>query len=103
MHDARLDRGLGEHGLDRLGESFEAVDARDQDVGDAALLELVEDLHPELRALGLLEPHAEHVTLALHVHAQGEVAGLALNAAALTDLQDQAVEEHDRVDVIERP
>src|ERR1700728_2672477 len=32
MHDARLDRGLGEHGLDRFGEPFEAVDAADEDV-----------------------------------------------------------------------
>src|SRR6266511_489630 len=38
-----------------------AADAIDQDVLDAALLELAEDLHPELGALGLLEPQPEHI------------------------------------------
>ena len=65
VHHARLDHGLGEDRLDRLGEPFEPVDAADQDVADAALLELGEDLHPELRALGLLKPEPEHVALAL--------------------------------------
>ena len=34
---------------------------------------------------------------------QREVAGLALHRAAVADLQHQRVEEHDRVDVIQRP
>src|SRR5918998_2654960 len=49
------------------------------------------------------KPHPEHVAVAVDADAQGEVAGAALNAAALADLQDQAVEEHDRVDVFKRP
>ncbi len=40
------------------GKPFEAVDAADQDVLDAALFEVGEDLHPELRALVGLKPHA---------------------------------------------
>jgi len=67
------------------------------------LLELGDDLHPELRALGFLEPQAEHVAVTVHGDAQGEVAGAALHASALTDLEHQAVQEHDRIDVIERP
>ena len=43
------------------GKPCQPVDAADQDVPDAAVLELGEDLHPELRALRFLEPHAEHV------------------------------------------
>ena len=103
VHDARLHRGLREDRLDRLGEALQPVDAADQDVLDAALLELGEDLHPELRALGLLEPHAEHVPLALDGDAEREVAGAALHPPALADLQHQRVEEDDRVDVIQRP
>jgi hypothetical protein len=57
MHDAGLHPRLWERGLDRFGEAFEAVDAGDQDVLDAALLEIGQDLQPELRALGLLKPH----------------------------------------------
>ena len=57
---------------------------------DAALLELGEDLHPELRALGLLKPHPEHVAVAVDRDAQREVAGAALHAAALADLETSA-------------
>ena len=59
-------------------------------------------LHPELRALGVLEPHAEHVAVAVHRDRQREVAGLALRRAAITDLLHQRVEEHDRVDVVQQ-
>jgi hypothetical protein len=103
VHDARLDRGLGEHGFDRFGEPFEAVDAADQDVLDAALFEVGEDLHPELRALVGLKPHPEHIALAVHRDRQREVAGTPLDRAAVADLQHHAIEEHDRVDVIQRP
>jgi hypothetical protein len=82
VDDARLHDRLGEDRLDRLGESLQAVDAADQDVLHAALLELGEDLHPELRALGLLKPHPEHVALALDGDPEREVAGAALDGAA---------------------
>ena len=103
VNDAGLHGGLGEDRLDRLGEALEPVHAADQDVLDAALLELGEHLHPELGALGVLEPHPEHVTLALDGDPQRQVAGLALHAAALADLQDHGVEEDHRVDVLQRP
>ena len=102
VHDARLHRRPGEHGLDRLGEPFEPVDAADQDVLDAALLEIGEDLHPELRALVGLEPHPEDLALAVDRDRHRQVARLALHAAAVADLQHERVEEHDRVDVIQR-
>jgi hypothetical protein len=56
VHDARRHRGVREDRLDRFGEPFEAVDTCDEDVADAALLEVGEDLHPELRALVGLKP-----------------------------------------------
>jgi hypothetical protein len=93
----------GEHGLDRLREPFEPVDAADEDVLNAALFEVGEDLHPEFRALVGLEPYAEHVSLAVHVDGEREVAGAALHAAAIADLQHERVQEHDRVDVVQRP
>ena len=69
----------------------------------AAGLEVGQDLHPELRALGLLEPHAEHVAVAVERDAERQVERAALHRAALADLQDHAVQEHDRVDVLQRP
>ena len=75
----------------------------DQDVADTALLEIGQDLHPELRALGLLEPHAQHVAVAVERDPEREVQRAALHTAAVADLQDHAVQEHDRVDVLQRP
>jgi hypothetical protein len=85
------------------GNPFQPVNARDQDVVDAALLEIGEDLHPELRALVGLEPHAEHFALAVHPDRHRQITRAPLHAAAVTDLEHQRVEEHDRVDVLQRP
>ena len=59
MHDASLHDGLREHRCDGLGEALEPVDDGDQDIVDAAGLELVDDLKPELGAFGLLDPDAD--------------------------------------------
>ena len=67
------------------------------------LLEVCENLHPELRALVGLEPHAEHFELAVHPDRQSQITSAPLHAPAVTDLQDHAVKEHDGVDVLQRP
>jgi hypothetical protein len=59
-------------------------------------------LHPKLRALGRLEPQPENLAVPVEVDPQREVTRLALHSAAIANLQDERVEEHDRVDVIER-
>ncbi len=103
MHDARLHRGLRVDRFDCLREPFQPVDTRDQDVLDAALLEIVEDLHPELRALVGLKPHAQDITLTVDPDRHRQVAGTPLDRAAVADLQHQRVEEDDRIDVIQWP
>ncbi len=42
MHDTCLNDGFGEDGVERLRETFQTIDDGDQDVGDAALLELIQ-------------------------------------------------------------
>jgi hypothetical protein len=44
MDEAGLDPGLGEDGLDRVGEAGQAVDTGHEHVLNAALLEVGEDL-----------------------------------------------------------
>ena len=78
VHDAGLHRGGGKHRFDRLREAGETVDAADQDVSEAAVAQLVEDLHPELRALGVLKPQPEHLAGAVHPDRHRQVARLAL-------------------------
>jgi hypothetical protein len=53
VNDAQLDLRLRVDRLERLGKTLEAVDAGDQDVFDAAVLELGQYAKPELRALPL--------------------------------------------------
>ena len=72
-------------------------------VQHAAGLQIAEHLDPELRALGLLKPHAEYVAVAVEGDPEREVERAPLHAAAVADLQDHAVQEHDRVDVLQRP
>src|SRR3954452_3210916 len=50
--------------------------------------------------LGLLKPHPKHVTVSVDGDTQRAVASAALHAAALADLQGQAVEKDHRVDVL---
>ena len=70
---------------------------------DPALLEVVEDLHPELGALVGLKPHPENLTITVHRDRHREVARFALNTPAVADLQHQSVQEDDWIDVLERP
>ncbi len=84
------------------GTTLQPAEARDQDVLDAALLEVGQDLQPELRALGPLKPHPEDVAVPVKRDAQGEVQRAALDRAAVADLEDHAVQEHDRIDVLQR-
>ena len=83
--------------------SRSARDADEQDVGDAAGLQIGEDVQPELRAFGLLEPQAEHVTLAVEGDAQRHVARLVSHRMPVADLHDQRVQIDNRVDALQRP
>lgn len=56
VDNAGLDDGLREDGRDRVGEPLQPVGDGDQDVADAARLQLVHDAKPELGAFGLLDP-----------------------------------------------
>jgi hypothetical protein len=81
----------------------EAVDAADQHVSDAAVVEVVEDRQPELRALRFLPPDPEDLALAVDRDADREVARARAHRAVLADLDHQRVEVDDRVDALERP
>ena len=58
---------------DCLREPAPSVTDRDQNVGDAALLQVVEHLEPELSSLGWLDLQTEDVFAAGHIDTQGEL------------------------------
>jgi hypothetical protein len=91
---------LGEDGLDRLGEPLKAVDAGDQHIADAALVQIVEHREPELGAFCVLPPDPERVAVAVAGDAEREVAGAASHRTVLCDLDAQRVEVDDRIDLV---
>ena len=70
---------------------------------DAAGLQLVHHLQPELGPLGLLDPKPEHVFLAVDIERQRDVDRLVADQALVADFHPQRVEEDDRINRIERP
>lgn len=78
MHDAGLDLGGRIDRLDRFGEAAQPIDHRDQDVVQAAVLQLVEDLQPELGAFGLLDPQTQYFLAAVGADAQRQIDRLVL-------------------------
>src|SRR3989344_9029258 len=69
MRDAYLNIGFRKDCLDGFRESFEPVDARDEDILDTAILEVVENTHPEFRAFGFSSPNPEHFLLPVLAYA----------------------------------
>jgi hypothetical protein len=84
-------------------QPLEPVDTADQISRTPRCLRSVRTCIQNLAPLGLLKPHAEHVAVTVERDSQRQVAGAALHAAALADLQHQRVEEDHRVDVLKRP
>jgi hypothetical protein len=58
---------------------------------------------PELRALGVFDPEAEHVLGSVGGHAQRDVDRLVTDQALTPDLDPERVEEHQRIACLERP
>ena len=74
MDDAGLQRGDRKHRRQRLEHALQTVGHHDQEVGHTLGSEVVEDLHPELETLGVLDPQPEDVTRAVGQHAERQVA-----------------------------
>src|SRR5262245_19792016 len=103
MDDAGLDMGLGKYRADRLRKALQPVDHRQQDVLQAAVLELGHDLEPELRAFVLFDPQAQDVLGAVDLHPQCQVNRLVAHQPVVADLDPKRVEHHQRVEALERP
>src|SRR5690606_21214374 len=98
LHD-RLRPGRG----DRLRQARQAVAAHDEHVAHATVANFGEHSGPELRALGLLDPHTQDPFPAVHVDPDYQVAGLDPDLAAVTDPDPDRVDVEDRVDLLQRP
>jgi site-specific DNA recombinase len=102
VHDAGLNLRPREHGANRFGEALQPVGHRNEDVLDTAVLQLVHHPEPELGALGLLDPQAQHLLRAVRADAEGDVHRLVPDGALVSNLDPQGVEEDQRVKRLER-
>ena len=84
MHDTGLQRGSREDRGQCFRHALQTVGDGNQDVGHAARLEIIEDLHPELGALGVFDPQPEDVPRTVRQHAECEVDALKLNGVDVT-------------------
>src|SRR6187200_1247871 len=103
MHDAGLDDRVWEHAGDRLGEALQPVDHGNQDIADAAVLQLVHDTQPELGALRLLDPQAQNRLAAVGQYGKRDVDRLVPDEALISDLHPDRVEEDQRIAGLQRP
>jgi len=103
VNNTGLNNRLGEHGGDRLGEAFQAVDHGDQDVAEATVLQFVHDAQPEFCALRLLDPDAQDLLGAVGQDAECDVDGLVANETLVPDLDPDGIEEDQRIKRVERP
>ena len=74
VHDARLDHRELPHGVDGLGQAFEAVADRDADVLDTAVLDFSQHREPELRPFAAVPgPQTEDVAFAVDAGSDRDV------------------------------
>ena len=91
----------GKDGRERFGHTFQTVSDGDQDVLAAARFQVSEDLHPEFRALGLLDPQPVDIAAPVRQHGQDEIDRRAAHVAS-SRIFTQCVEEHDRIHRLEQ-
>jgi len=66
-------------------------------------LEVVEHLHPELRAFGVLDPDAQNIARTIGQNAQGQVDRLIANQAFFTNFDPQSIKENHRIHRLQWP
>ena len=102
VHHACLHDRFRPHVGDRVGQSGQPVAADDQRVVQAAVDQLVEDVLPELRTLVLGNPDAQDVLEPINVDPDSQVSGPVVDRPALTDLDHDRVDIHNRINSINR-
>ena len=74
VDDAALHLGLRKHSPDGLAEAVQPVNAGQEDIGHAPVLQVGQDAQPEVGSFATVaEPVAQDVSLARHIHAQNVV------------------------------
>ncbi|OFC62468.1 hypothetical protein BBW68_09695 [Candidatus Erwinia dacicola] len=89
MHDAQLDPRFRIDRVDGIRKAFQTIYTGDQDIIQAAVFQLSQDVQPELCTFVFCELHAQQFFMAFDVYAQRQEHRLIDDAAILTYLQVQ--------------
>ena len=92
-----LNSRLGEGRLDGLREALQPIHDGDQDVLDAAIAKIAENLCPELCALIGLKPQTQNVPSAIRKHREGHEDRLVRDRPVTADIDPDRVHENDRI------
>ena len=102
MHHAGLHDGQRPYRAHRVGQAFEPVADQEEHIVHAPVLQLGEHRQPIACALrGGRRPDAQHVAVALQIHANGHVER-AVGDLPVAHLDDGRVDEHGRVHALQR-
>src|SRR4029450_8208117 len=99
VDDGGLPDGQREHGAHAVRQALEAVTAEEEDVSHAAVLQVGQHSHPELRRLPATAgagPQPEHVSVRVQVDPDGGVERPVADLP-VADLDVDRVDEHGRV------
>lgn len=102
MDDAERPGGLRENGLDGLRQAGQAITTGDENVLEAAVLQVGQDGEPELTALSFGEPQAENIFASFHVDADSHIDRLRQDVPVVPDFYAQAVQREDRIMAFQR-
>ena len=97
MDDAKLNLSLRVRAGNGIGESLQTIDAGDQDILDAAVLQLGQHAEPELRSFGFGKPQAQKLLVTCQIDAQSEINGLVDDTLVLADFQHDTVQVDDGI------
>ncbi len=92
VDDALLDDCFGENGVDCIRETTQTIDAADENILDAAILDLIEHLHPELGPLGFADPDTEDFLTSFLIDPEKDVRAPIHNLSGVAHFEVQSIE-----------
>lgn len=101
MRDAQLNFGFRVDCVNGFQKAAEAVHSGDKNIFEATLLKLGENRQPEFCTFVLAQTQTQQILLALHVDAQRLVDRLIDNPLVLANLDHDAFQVHDGLDLIQ--
>ncbi len=93
----------GKHGFDGFRKALQAVNAGDEDVFYAPVLQFGHYLEPELCPFGFGGPHAEDFLNTVKGDTDGQIDGLVDDPAIMPHLDPDGIKVHDGIYLVQGP